>query len=74
MKTDEAIRTLENLAAMVSRTDDFGDALGAVRLVELAADQARRAIVADARAAGESWQAIGDVLGVTRQAAQARFG
>lgn len=74
MQADEAIRTLENVTAMVSRTDDFGDALGAIRLVELAADQARRAVIADARAAGESWQSIGDALGVTRQAAQMRFG
>ena len=30
--------------------------------------------VADARAAGVSWQGIGDALGITRQAAQQRFG
>lgn len=46
-----------------------GGQLGAIGFVELAADQARRAIVAEVRAAGTTWQEIGDALDVTRQAA-----
>lgn len=38
------------------------------------ADEALRAAVEDARAAGHTWQEIGDVLGTSRQAAFQRFG
>lgn len=54
--------------------DDLLDALGGVRLVELAADQARRRIVLAARLDGYSWTQIGDALGVSKQAAWERFG
>lgn len=70
----QAIDTLIAAAEGVARTQDYGDMIGALRFVELAADQARRAVVAEARAAGTTWQEIGDALGVTRQAAEARFG
>jgi hypothetical protein len=48
------------------------------RIVEAAhaahdADQQLHAAVADARAAGITWAAIGAVLGVTRQSAFKRF-
>lgn len=52
----------------------------ALALVCRAADADRAAgallhrSVASARSGGHSWQAIGDVLGLTRQAAQQRFG
>ncbi len=39
-----------------------------------AAEDRLREVVADARAAGDSWTLIGAALGVTRQAAQQRFG
>lgn len=70
----QALNTLTTLAENVAQADDYGDMLGALRLVEIAADNARRAIVADARAAGDTWQSIADALGTTRQAAQQRFG
>lgn len=70
----QALDTLITTAEGIYRAEDYGDMIGAVRLVELAADQARRAVVAEARAAGTTWQEIGDALGVTRQAAEARFG
>lgn len=38
------------------------------------ADAELRRVVAEARAAGESWSVIGMALGTTRQAAQQRFG
>jgi len=53
---------------------DILDQIGAVRAVEVAADQARRALVAEARAEGRTWEDIGGALGVTRQAAHERFG
>ena len=64
---------LIGFAEGVSNSDDILDMIGAVRLVELAAAQARRAIVAEARAEGRTWDEIGDALGVSRQAAHERF-
>lgn len=69
----QALSNMADLARSVASGGDFGDMLGAVRLVEIAAENARRAIVADARAAGETWQSIADALGTSRQAAQQRF-
>lgn len=69
----QPLRTLALLADSIEGNGDFGDMLGAIRLVELAADAARRAIVADAREAGETWQSIADALGISRQAAHERF-
>lgn len=46
----------------------------AVAMMQVAAaDQALDAAVASAREAGNSWQAIGEVLGMTRQGALKRF-
>lgn len=50
------------------------DTLGQIRLVELAAEQYRRAVVATLREEGMTWALIGDALGTTRQAAQQRYG
>lgn len=70
-----ALTTLATLAATVAEhADDYGDLLGIIRIVEQAAEQARRAVVAEARAAGVTWQELGDALGTTRQAAQMRYG
>ena len=69
-----AIRDLINAAESIASRDDTLDMLGAVRLVELHAAATRRAIVADARAEGRTWQEIGDALGITRQSAHERFG
>ncbi len=49
-------------------------ALAAARELSSVTDVALRAAVARARAAGQSWRDIGDVLGTTRQAAFQRFG
>ncbi|WP_297739856.1 hypothetical protein [uncultured Tessaracoccus sp.] len=46
----------------------------AVAMMQVAAaEQALDAAVASAREAGNSWQAIGEVLGMTRQGALKRF-
>ncbi|MDN5654812.1 MAG: hypothetical protein L0G46_06965, partial [Kocuria sp.] len=65
-----ALDTLITAAEGVARSEDYGDMIGAIRFVELAADQARRAVVAEARAAGTPWQEIGEELGGTPQAAE----
>jgi Protein of unknown function (DUF3887) len=49
-------------------------AMSAARQLSAATDAALQAAVDRARAAGHSWQRIGDVLGTTRQAAFQRFG
>ncbi len=49
-------------------------ALAVGRTLEEVATDVLRAFVADARAAGHTWQEIGDTLRISRQAAQQRFG
>jgi Protein of unknown function (DUF3887) len=49
-------------------------AMSAARELSAATDAALQTAVDRARAAGHSWQRIGDVLGTTRQAAFQRFG
>jgi len=49
-------------------------AVAAARDLSAAAEAALQAAVDRARAAGQSWREIGDVLGTTRQAAFQRFG
>lgn len=71
----QPLSTLELLAAAstIEGNGDYGDMLGALRLVELAADAARHAVIADAREAGQTWQTIADALGTSRQAAHERY-
>lgn len=69
-----ALDVLIGCAEGIVNSGDILDMIGAVRLVELAAAQARRAIVAEARAEGRTWEEIGDALGTSRQAAHERFG
>jgi len=51
-----------------------GDAVAAARELSAAAEAALQAAVDRARAAGQSWREIGEVLGTSRQAAFQRFG
>lgn len=53
---------------------DVTHALSTARSLQSLADQAMAALVTDARARGVTWQAIGDALGISRQAAFQRFG
>ncbi len=54
--------------------DDVMRAIAALRSLDMIVEDTMRALVAQARAAGHTWAAIGDVLHVTRQAAFQRFG
>ena len=50
------------------------DQLQAVRALQEWAELRQKMMVADAREAGKTWQEIADALGITRQAAQKRYG
>lgn len=73
----DALQTMASIAASMQRGHATGtavlDTLGGLRLVEIATMQARRAVVAEARGQGATWQEIADTLGITRQAAHERF-
>jgi hypothetical protein len=80
---DGVTGTAEVVERVMAATDQFGldwtepDPLTAVRSARRlagAVDEALRAAVQRARAAGRTWQEIGDLLGTSRQAAFQRFG
>jgi hypothetical protein len=56
------------------RQDSPLDAVTSARDLAVAVDEALRAAVLRARAAGHTWQTIGELLGTSRQAAFQRFG
>jgi hypothetical protein len=62
------------LAAELSGPASAPGAVAAARDLSAAAEAALQAAVDRARAAGQSWRDIGDVLGTSRQAAFQRFG
>jgi hypothetical protein len=62
------------LLAEWERPESPKAAVGAARDLLAAAEAALQAAVDRARAAGQSWRDIGDVLGTSRQAAFQRFG
>ncbi len=77
----DAVRRLRRhvdalLAAQVltERGDDVVSEIEHSLRIQSAADDIVRAVVQQARAHGTTWQAIGDALGVTRQAAFQRYG
>ena len=78
-KFDESKNALYDITVMAIEQmekpdhDDLANAIGAIRLVELAAAQARRVTVERTRSQGDSWEKIGDALGISRQAAHERF-
>lgn len=71
---DHTLKVLVSIARNIANADDYGDMLGALRLTELAAQQARIAIVDEARAAGDTWEDISLALGCSTQEARSRFG
>jgi Protein of unknown function (DUF3887) len=66
--------TARRFAEEFTRGASPGDAVAAARDLSAAAEAALQAAVDRARAAGQSWREIGDVLGTSRQAAFQRFG
>jgi hypothetical protein len=66
--------TAGRLVEEFTRGTSPGDAVAAARDLSAASETALRAAVDRARAAGQSWREIGDVLGSSRQAAFQRFG
>jgi len=66
--------TARRLAEEFTRGTSPGDAVAAARDLSAAAEAALQAAVDRARAAGQRWREIGDVLGTSRQAAFQRFG
>jgi len=71
---DAAGRVIEELERSATGDRPGTAAVAAARELADAADAALQAAVDRARAAGDSWRRIGDVLDTTRQAAFQRFG
>lgn len=61
-------------ARVLTDTDDFAGAIGHSLRIQVAAEDILRAVVQQSRERGATWQAIGDALGVSRQAAFQRYG
>ena len=71
MALDTVVRSAERLAGLDYQPDMV---LAEVAYMTRQLEALQRQAVIDARAAGMSWTEVGEVLGVTRQAAQQRFG
>jgi hypothetical protein len=69
-----AVDAARHLADELSHPSSARGAVAAARELSAAAATALQAVVDRARAAGQSWRDIGEVLGTTRQAAFQRFG
>ncbi|GAA1439518.1 hypothetical protein GCM10009617_04110 [Leifsonia poae] len=77
MAVSAFLASAQALAAGVGRAPDREHALESVRRASALTselDALLQVIVDDARAAGVTWQGIGEILGVSRQAAFQRFG
>jgi phosphohistidine phosphatase SixA len=70
-----AVEVARGLSADPARAAaDARSEVGAGRTLLEGANAAMRVLVQDARRAGSTWQAVGEAMGTTRQAAQQRFG
>jgi len=67
-------KVLEAARRLIEHQESPSEAVAAARELSAAADETLQAAVDRARAAGQSWREIGEVLGTTRQAAFQRFG
>lgn len=68
----EKLRTITN--ALVVGGDDPLDDLGMLRMAEIQIESTREAIVTEAKTDGFSWQQIGDILCITAEHAEHRYG
>jgi hypothetical protein len=74
------LTTNAELVAKVLRSTDEADsdslarAIAATRSLALIVDDTLRSLVHQARAGGRTWAQVGELVGVTRQAAFQRFG
>lgn len=68
------LNILVSSAKNISNAEYYGDMLGALRLTELATQQARIAIIREARGAGDTWEDIASALGCTTLRARSQFG
>ena len=71
---ERQVAALAEIAGHPLAAPDYLDLVRRARDVTVLADQALRLCVEQCRDAGHTWQEIGDLLGVTRQAAFQRFG
>ena len=69
-----AVDAARHLADELNHPSSSHGAVAAARELSAAAETALQAAVDQARAAGQSWRDVGEVLGTTRQAAFQRFG
>jgi hypothetical protein len=72
-----AVLLERNIETVLATLRDAGSALAgltAAITLDDAVEEAIQTFVADARAAGHTWQEIGQLLAISRQAAQQRFG
>lgn len=73
---DDKVATAKSLAAQAEQANldsDLPDTIHALSCLAQTAESALRTAVDLARDRGATWQQIGDMFGVTRQAAQERF-
>lgn len=74
MPNDKSAEFIQQAYEALGSADDTLSRLALLRELRVRIDAEVAGYVADARHAGESWAAIGTVLGITRQSAQERFG
>jgi hypothetical protein len=76
-KAKTQIASLVPIAQVTTEDADLNDERLVLRQLSLlvhSAEKATALVVADLRREGATWEAIGELLGVTRQAAQQRYG
>lgn len=64
----------DRLQWVTENRETGNDALGDVAKVRADLDEWLRMIVGEARVGGATWAELGEALGISRQAAQQRFG
>lgn len=72
--TDTAYEWLTNFGFYRKRIPGYPGVIRDLQLIQDTVNDAMTDVVADMRAAGISWNEIGEALGVSRQAARQRFG